>query len=356
MSSPDERLEAYDFELPEDAIAQQPTARREDSRLLHLGRDGEGHGTFGDLVELLREGDLLVLNDTRVMQARIHARRPTGGHVEVLLCDPQPDGTWTAMVRPGRKARVGDLLHVGAHSLVVEGVRQDGLRLVRPSTEAVTIMAEAGELPLPPYITGRSAEAARYQTTYARHDGSIAAPTAGLHFTPELLASLGDRGISHATLTLHVGLGTFLPVKSDFLDGHQMHAERFVVPAETAEAITATRAAGGRVIAVGTTTTRTLEAVAARYERIVPCSGETDLFIRPGHVFRAIDGLITNFHLPRSTLLVLVSTFAEHLGLGGRPRVLAAYAEAVRRGYRFYSFGDAMLLLAQSVRASTSAR
>lgn len=345
MTAPEDRIDGYDFHLPESAIAQQPAARREASRLLHLGSTGNRHGSFGDIVDILKAGDLLVLNDTRVMKARMMARRATGGQVELLFCDPVAEGCWTAMVKPGRKARPGDTLYVADLAIEVLEVRPDGLRIVRPSGPLPESMERHGVLPLPPYIREQPADPERYQTVYARETGSIAAPTAGLHLTQELMAGLAAKGVRTATLTLHVGLGTFLPVKSDDLDQHVMHAERYTVPAETADLLRDTRAAGGRVIAVGTTTTRTLEAVAAAHGSVVPCTGSTDLFIRPGFPFRAIDGLVTNFHLPRSTLVVLVSALAGHLGLGGRERVLAAYAEAIARGYRFFSFGDAMLLL-----------
>lgn len=345
MTLSEDRIEGYDFHLPEAAIAQHPADRREESRLLRLARDGETHGQFGDILDHLAPGDLLVLNDTRVMKARMMARRATGGQVELLFCEAIAPDCWTAMVRPGRKARPGDILHVADVALEVLEVRPDGLRIIRTPATLPTHMERHGILPLPPYIHEQPSDPERYQTVYARETGSIAAPTAGLHLTRDLLGHLAERGVRSATLTLHVGLGTFLPVKADHLDAHVMHAERYTVPVETADMIRTTQAAGGRVIAVGTTTTRTLEAVAAKYGEVVPCSGSTDLFIRPGYPFRVLDGLITNFHLPRSTLVVLVSALAGHLGLGGRSRILAAYADAVARGYRFFSFGDAMLLL-----------
>jgi len=345
MTFSEDRIEGYDFHLPEAAIAQHPAENREESRLLRLGRDGETHGRFGDILDLLAPGDLMVLNDTRVMKARMMARRATGGQVELLFCEAIAPDCWTAMVRPGRKARPGDVLHVAEVALEVLEVRPDGLRIIRTPASLPAHMEQHGILPLPPYIHEKPSDPERYQTVYARETGSIAAPTAGLHLTRDLLDRLDDRGVRSATLTLHVGLGTFLPVKADHLDAHVMHAERYTVPVETADLIRTTKAAGGRVIAVGTTTTRTLEAVAARFGEVVPCSGSTDLFIKPGYPFRVLDGLITNFHLPRSTLVVLVSALAGHLGLGGRSRILAAYADAVARGYRFFSFGDAMLLL-----------
>jgi S-adenosylmethionine:tRNA ribosyltransferase-isomerase len=345
MTLSEDRIEGYEFRLPEAAIAQHPADRREESRLLRLARDGETHGRFGDILDHLAPGDLLVLNDTRVMKARMMARRATGGQVELLFCEAIAPDCWTAMVRPGRKARPGDILHVADVALEVLEVRPDGLRIIRTPATLPTHMERHGILPVPPYIREQPLDPERYQTVYARETGSIAAPTAGLHLTRDLLGRLAERGVRSTTLTLHVGLGTFLPVKADHLDAHVMHAERYTVPVETADLIRTTKASGGRVIAVGTTTTRTLEAVAATHGEVVPCSGSTNLFIRPGYPFRVLDGLITNFHLPRSTLVVLVSALAGHLGLGGRSRILAAYADAVARGYRFFSFGDAMLLL-----------
>ena len=340
-----DRLSDYDFDLPADRIAQHPAERRDESRLLALIGERTLHLRFSDIQELLAPGDLLVVNDTKVMPARLWARRSSGARIEVLLLEERQPGAWLAMVRPGRKAQLGDtLLFEGATATVAE-ITPDGERLLRFDGDVHAIMRHSGALPLPPYITARQADPDRYQTVYAQREGAVAAPTAGLHFTPALLAKLAERGIDVAPLTLHVGPGTFKPVKVEDVAQHRMHGERFEIPAATVAAIRRAKGRGGRVIAVGTTATRALEAAARGPNGLEAATGVTDLFIRPGFPFAVVDGLITNFHLPRSTLLMLVSALCEHQGNGGLPRIRAAYQTAIAEGYRFYSFGDAMILL-----------
>jgi S-adenosylmethionine:tRNA ribosyltransferase-isomerase len=342
----DLRTADFDYDLPPSLIAQTPIEPRDAARLLVVPRtDGAplGHRHVRDLPDLLRPGDLLVVNDSRVLPARLIGRRePSGGRVEVLLLHREPSGLWEALVQPGRRLPVGARVSFGNGSVIGEVVERtaSGGRLLRFSDEAA--LPDVGEMPLPPYIHERLADPERYQTVYAREPGSAAAPTAGLHFTPELLARLEAQGVGLARVTLHVGLDTFRPVKEDDPRRHTIHREAFVLPEETAGKLLAARAAGGRIVAVGTTAVRVLEQAAllaaqagAEGAWIRPAAGWADLFILPGHRFRAVDALLTNFHLPRSTLLMLVSAFA------GRDRVLAAYRDAVRNGYRFFSFGDA---------------
>ncbi|HEY8414227.1 MAG TPA: tRNA preQ1(34) S-adenosylmethionine ribosyltransferase-isomerase QueA [Thermaerobacter sp.] len=343
------RVDDFDYELPPELIAQRPLPERDASRLMVVDRrTGRWqHARFRDLPRFLRPGDCLVLNDSRVVPARLYGRRPGGGRVEFLLLRPLEGGErWLALVRPGRRLRPGAVALCGDEDplrVEVEAVTETGERVVRLTPPAGETVEQAlhrlGRVPLPPYIREELDDPERYQTVYARHEGSVAAPTAGLHFTPQLLARLEGMGVALARITLHVGLGTFRPVTAERVEDHVMHAEYYEVPPEAAEVINDARARGGRVIAVGTTVTRTLETVADEEGRIHPGRGWTDLFIRPGYRFRAIDGLITNFHLPRSTLLMLVAA------LLGRERTLAAYREAVARRYRFFSFGDAMLIL-----------
>jgi len=368
------KLSDFDYELPPRAIAQEPAAIRDQARLLVHERacDLSHHRRVFELEEFLRPGDLLVVNDTRVLRARLFARRKSGGRVELLLVQPdavqrdavQPGagqaGTWSALVHPARRLREGECLALeGARDsvrLVARARAADGtagmewsVRFEAPDgalLEPTHIMERAGHVPLPPYVERADDErdAARYQTVYARSPGAVAAPTAGLHFTPELLARLAEQGIARAALTLHVGPGTFQPVKSEQVEEHVMHAERYDLPEETAAAVRAARARGGRIVAVGTTVVRVLESCvapggAAERGELVPGSGSTRLFLSPGARFRVVDALLTNFHLPRSTLLMLVCAFA------GRERTLRLYREALEQGYRFYSYGDAMLLL-----------
>lgn len=337
-------LDEWDFDLPDDRIARHPTPEREAARLLVV-QDGAtefADRRVRDLPDLLAPGDLLVGNDTRVMQARLAARRRhTGGAVEVFLLQPGP-GPVEALLRPGRRVREGEVLALEGGGTVRVVERRDERFLVELDADPAAVMAAQGQIPLPPYL-GRDAvpdDHVRYQTTFAGPLGASAAPTAGLHFTPELLASLASRGIGFATLTLHVGLGTFRPPRPEDLAAGRLHEEPFTVPEGTVAAIAATRARGGRVVAIGTTTVRALESATSEGAR-VPRAGSatTDILIAPGYRFKVIDGLLTNFHLPRSSLLMLVGA------LIGRDRLMAAYAHALRNGYRYFSYGDAMLLL-----------
>ena len=337
------RTDEFDYHLPPELIAQRPADHRDRSRLLVVDR-GSGdlaHRHFADLPEYLRAGDTLVVNDSRVLPARLKGTRlASGGAVELLLLQELGPDRWLALSRPAKRLRPGDRLAFGSLAAMVEEEREEGMRVVRFEAGARPLrswLEEVGELPLPPYIHERPADPERYQTVYAREAGSVAAPTAGLHFTPELLSLLGERGVQVAAVTLHVGLGTFRPVHAEEIAGHTMHAEYGVLPAETAAALVATRERGGRVVAVGTTAVRVLES-AALVGQDTAWSGWTDIFIYPGFRFRAVDALITNFHLPRSTLLMLVSAFA------GKELIDRAYAVAVAERYRFFSFGDAMLI------------
>jgi S-adenosylmethionine:tRNA ribosyltransferase-isomerase len=336
------RLSDFDYHLPAELIAQVPATERRASRLLHVRADALADVRFADLPALVAPGDLLVLNDTRVLRARVHARRPSGGRVELLLERiVAPDEAWVQM-RASHPPREGGSVELpgGARAIVQE--RRD--RFVRLRFEGTGPLADwlerHGEVPLPPYIrhAAQAADAERYQTVYARHPGAVAAPTAGLHFDRALLEALAAHGVRQAYVTLHVGSGTFQPVQVEDLTQHRMHAERYTIPTDTADAIAATRAAGGRVLAVGTTSLRALEAAAEPGGGVRAGEAETDLFILPGYRFRVVDRLLTNFHLPRSTLLMLVAAFAGH------ERIRAAYAHAVASRYRFFSYGDAMLL------------
>ncbi len=345
------RVDDFDFELPEGQIAQAPLPERDASRLLVLPRAGGApeHGAFRSLPERLAEGDLLVVNDARVIPARLRGhKRDTGGRVELLLMEQLDRHTWLAMGRASKGLHPGTALELTGLAAEIVADEGDGVRRVRfeaPAEDLLPLLeAGAGQMPLPPYIhrdTGPAPvdDRERYQTIFADRPGAVAAPTAGLHFTPRVLEALAARGVETARITLHVGPGTFLPVRVDDVDDHVMHQERFEVSEAAAEAVARTRARGGRVVAVGTTSLRTLEAAADGAGGLKPGPGRTDLFVKPGYAFRTVDGLVTNFHLPRSTLLMLVCA------LGGTERVLAAYREAVARGYRFYSYGDAMLIL-----------
>lgn len=339
-------IDLFDYELPPEAIAQTPIEPRDLSRLMVLerSRGSIAHHRFRDLPALLCPGDLLIFNDSRVIPARLFGRRAdTGGRVELLLLHPLGGDRWEVLVRPGRRALPGAVLLFGQGELAatVEEKTPFGGRVVRFSyaDDWQTLLERLGRIPLPPYIHKPLADPGRYQTVYARVDGSVAAPTAGLHFTPELLETLKKTGIHLAYLTLHVGIGTFRPVRAARVEEHQMHAEFYTLPAETVEAITEAKARGGRVVAVGTTVVRALESAADPEGRLLPGSGWTSLFIYPGYRFRVVEAMITNFHLPRSTLLMLVAAFA------GREFILRAYREALAEGYRFFSFGDAMLIL-----------
>jgi len=338
-------LAEYDFALPPERIAQQPPAERDGARLLALSRKSAelAHRSVLELPGLLEPGDLLVLNATRVLPARLRGRKASGGAAEALLLEPAPEGGFRALLGARGRLRVGlELVFEGAGRRLdarVEALEPDGV--VRLAFAGDVSPYALGETPLPPYIRRHAPDpddAARYQTLYARVPGAVAAPTAGLHLSQRLLDALSARGVRRAELVLHVGAGTFRPLGEAELASGRLHPERFELPAETAAAIAETRARGGRVVAVGTTSARVLEARADGRGGVVPGAGETDLFLRPGSRFRVVDALLTNFHLPRSSLLLLVAAFA------GRERVLAAYAEALRAGYRFYSYGDAMLI------------
>jgi S-adenosylmethionine:tRNA ribosyltransferase-isomerase len=340
-------LSDFDYDLPAEAIAQQPLAERDASRLLVLDRQTGGlqHRVFRDLPDLLEPGDLLVANRSRVLPARLLGRRPAGGAAELLLLVQVEGPLWEALVRPGRRLRSGTAVHVSEElSVRVESdaLGHDGRRRVRLlGADPEAAIERLGHMPLPPYIRrpDTSSDRDRYQTVYARERGSVAAPTAGLHFTPNLRERLSRRDIGWAEVVLHVGPGTFKPVTVQDVTRHTVEPEVYTLPSATAEAIVETRARGGRVVAVGTTTVRTLETAVRDDGLLRPGTGRTDLVILPGFRFRAADALVTNFHLPRSSLLLLVSAFA------GRERILEAYRKAIQAGYRFYSYGDAMLIL-----------
>lgn len=331
------------FDLPERLIAQTPISKRDHSRLLHVDKvTGElEHKHFFDLPEYLNEGDCLVLNDSRVLPARLIGCRPTGGSIELVLLKDLGDGCWECLSRPGRKTKPGTEIIFGNGELTatVEAVAEGGNRIVRFHYEGIFLetLERLGKMPLPPYIKEELNDSERYQTVYSRELGSAAAPTAGLHFTEELLDTIRAKGVKVCFVTLHVGLGTFRPVKEDEIEDHEMHSEFCVIPEETARIVTETKQNGGRVIAVGTTSCRTLESFSAEDGSLTPGSGWTDIFIYPGYSFKCVDALVTNFHLPESTLIMLVSALA------GRENVLNAYKVAVEREYRFFSFGDACI-------------
>ena len=332
------------FDLPEELIAQTPLQQRDQSRLMLLDKHSGAvaHRHFYELPELLHAGDCLILNDSRVLPARLLGARESGGSVELLLLRDLGDGRWECLSRPGRKTRPGTKLSFGDGELTaeVEAVTEGGNRIVRFCYEGIflEVLERLGKMPLPPYIREELQDAERYQTVYSRELGSAAAPTAGLHFTPELLDRIRDKGVGVGFVTLHVGLGTFRPVKEEEIEDHDMHSEFCTIPAETAALINDTKARGGRVIAVGTTSCRTLESFADENGRVRESAGWTNIFIYPGYRFRCIDALVTNFHLPESTLIMLISALA------GREHVLNAYKIAVQERYRFFSFGDAMFI------------
>ena len=339
-------LSDFNYDLPERLIAQDPLLKRSDSKLMVIDRKNDTiqHKVFSDIIDYINPGDCLVINDTKVMPARLMGvKEDTGAAIEVLLLKRHDDKTWETLVKPGKKARPGAVISFGDGKLIGEviDVVDEGNRLIRFSYEGIfeEVLDELGQMPLPPYITHRLEDKNRYQTVYAKHTGSAAAPTAGLHFTNELLDSLEEKGVRIARVTLHVGLGTFRPVKVDDILEHHMHSEFYMIDEVAAQTINAAKRAGKRVISVGTTSTRTLETVADENGVVRACSGWTDIFIYPGYRFKVIDSLITNFHLPESTLLMLVSAFYD------REKVLDAYKLAVEEEYRFFSFGDAMMLL-----------
>ncbi len=346
------RRSDFDYHLPESLIAQHPANPRDAARLFCLGRaSGEiQHRLFHELPELLLPGDTLVVNNSKVLAARLIGKRESGGVCELLLLREHETGVWEALAKPGKRMRPGDVLHFGDDTLTAEilSTLPGGGKMVKLRYDTATIfekLDQFGCMPLPPYIKEQLHDNSEYQTVYAKAPGSAAAPTAGLHFTDGLLAKIKETGVQIAEITLHVGLGTFLPVKEDEIDDHVMHSEYFILDETAANILNKTRKSGGRVVAVGTTSCRTLESVATRQGLTLadgefsPAGGETDIFIKPGYEFKAIDGLITNFHLPESTLLMLVAAFC------GYENMMRAYREAVEREYRFFSFGDAMYII-----------
>ena len=334
----------FNFDLPQELIAQTPLEQRDASRLLMLDKSsGEiRHGVFTDLLDRLEPGDCMVLNNSRVLPARLIGHRPTGGACEVLLLINRDDNVWECLVRPGRKLKEGATVIFGDGELTatIVGEVAGGNRLVRFAYEGIflEVLEQLGRMPLPPYITAELEDSERYQTVYSKVSGSAAAPTAGLHFTPELLKKIEDKGVKLCYVTLHVGLGTFRPVKAERIDEHEMHSEYCVIPQETADVVIETKANGGRVICVGTTSCRTVESWGNEDGTLRAGAGWTNIFIYPGYRFKVLDALVTNFHLPESTLIMLVSALA------GRENVLEAYRQAVEERYRFFSFGDAMFI------------
>ncbi len=339
------RVDLFDFDLPDNLIAQRPVSPRDSARLLEVAVDGLHDRVVRDLPSLLKKGDLLVFNDTKVIPARLLGTRPGGGKIEALLIRDMGGGHWLCFARPAKRLKLGDALAFGSLGATVASKHDDGSIVLAFDLSGAPFLAAlegAGAVPLPPYIRSGTADARDridYQTLFAKYDGSVAAPTAGLHFTAELMAALADAGIMTASVTLHVGAGTFQPVRVDDTADHTMHAEWGEVPEATARAVADAHTAGGRVVAVGTTSLRLLEAVTRAHDGAVTAwSGETDIFITPGYDFHAVDGLLTNFHLPRSTLFMLVAAFA------GLERMKMAYAHAIAERYRFYSYGDCCLL------------
>ena len=333
------------YDLPEELIAQKPLENRTESRLMVLGKEtGEiTHKHFYDVIDYLNEGDCLVMNNTRVIPARLYGQKEgTGGKIEFLLLKRIDINTWEVILKPGRKAKVGSRFEFGGGLLKAEilEVIEDGNRIVRFEYEGIweELLDKLGEMPLPPYIHEKLTDRERYQTVYSKIEGSAAAPTAGLHFTNELMEKIRKKGIKIAFVTLHVGLGTFRPVSVENVENHKMHSEYYEVSAETAKIVNETRKNGGRIIAVGTTSVRTLESVADENGEIRECGGNTEIFIYPGYKFKAVDALITNFHLPESTLLMLISAFSD------KEKIFNAYDEAIKEKYRFFSFGDAMFI------------
>lgn len=339
------KTQDFYYDLPEELIAQDPLEDRSSSRLMVLDKKTGKleHHVFKEIIQYLNKGDCLVINDTKVIPARlIGEKEGTGAKIELLLLKRKQDDVWETLVKPGKKAKPGTRISFGGGLLIGEiiDVVEEGNRLVKFYYKGIfeEVLDELGQMPLPPYITHQLEDKNRYQTVYAKHAGSAAAPTAGLHFTPELLQEIEDKGVKIARVTLHVGLGTFRPVKVEDVTKHHMHSEFYMISAKTAEIINETKKNGGRIISVGTTSTRTLESVADERGYVREASGFTDIFIYPGYQFKCIDCLITNFHLPESTLLMLVSALA------GKEHIMSVYEEAVKEKYRFFSFGDAMFI------------
>lgn len=334
----------FNYNLPEELIAQTPLEKRDESRLMVLNRKGKTieHKTFKDIIDYLQPGDCLVRNNTKVLPARIYGNKETGAKVEFLLLNNIEGDIWETIVRPGNKLHVGTKVVFGKGKLVAEilDIMTGGTRKVKFEYEGIfnEILDEIGLMPLPPYIHEELKENDRYQTVYAKYNGSAAAPTAGLHFTPELLKKIEEKGVKIANVTLHVGIGTFRPVKEEKVENHEMHSEHYYIKKEDAEIINETKKNGGRIIAVGTTSCRVIETVADENGMVCETEGDTKIFIYPGYKFKCLDALITNFHLPQSTLLMLVSSLA------GKEYIMKAYEEAVKQKYRFFSFGDAMFI------------
>ncbi|MCH4888312.1 tRNA preQ1(34) S-adenosylmethionine ribosyltransferase-isomerase QueA [Acidaminobacter sp. JC074] len=339
------RTKDFYFDLPDEQIAQTPLEKRDQSKLMYLNKVSGAieHHIFADVLDLLNPGDCLVLNNTRVLPARIFGVKETGATVEFLLLKQTEKDVWECLVKPGKKAKIGSSFTFGQGLMTGEvvDITDEGSRMVKFFYEGVfeNVLEEVGTMPLPPYITETLDDQERYQTVYSKHNGSAAAPTAGLHFTEDLMNKIKEKGIHIAYVTLHVGLGTFRPVKVDDVLEHKMHSEFYMMDDENADIILNAKKNGGRIISVGTTSTRTLESVMQQHGTLKECSGWTEIFIYPGYDFKIIDGLITNFHLPESTLIMLVSAFSD------REKVLHAYETAVKEKYRFFSFGDAMILL-----------
>ncbi len=339
------KVKDFNFDLPEELIAQHPLEKRDESRLMVLNKTSKEieHKQFKNIIEYLNPGDCLVLNDTRVLPARLlGVKEGTGGKMEFLLLKRIDKYHWETLVKPGKKAKIGTRFNFGDGELKAEvtSISEGGSRIVKFEFQGIfeEVLDKLGEMPLPPYITEKLEDKERYQTVFSKEVGSAAAPTAGLHFTEDLLKKIKDKGVQIAFVTLHVGLGTFRPVKAEAVEEHEMHSEYYVLNKETAEVINQAKEKGGRVIAVGTTSNRTLESIADEKGRVYEQTGWTDIFIYPGYKFKIVDGLITNFHLPESTLIMLVSAFA------GQDLVMSAYETAVKEKYRFFSFGDAMFL------------
>lgn len=339
------KLDEFDFELPKELIAQTPLPERDHSRLLVLNKENGdiSHRHFQDIIDYLNPGDTLVLNDTKVLPARlIGVKEETNAVIEILLLKETGENTWEALTKPAKRVKVGTILSFGEGKLKAKCVaeKEEGIRLFQFLYEGIflEILEELGTMPLPPYIHEQLKDQNRYQTVYAKNLGSAAAPTAGLHFTKELLAKIAAKKVNIAYITLHVGLGTFRPVNVEKIEEHHMHSEFYRMTREVAQLLTDTRASGHRIIAVGTTSVRTLETIMNKYGKFQECSGWTDIFIYPGYQFHGVDALITNFHLPKSTLIMLVSAFA------GKEKIMTAYKEAVTQKYRFFSFGDSMFI------------
>lgn len=339
------KVKDFDFYLPEELIAQHPLEKRDESRLMVVDKSSGSieHKVFKDMIDYLKEGDCLVLNNTRVLPARlIGEKEGTGGKMEFLLLKRIDANSWETLVKPGKRAKLGSKFVFGEGELKAEvkGIGEEGSRIVEFEYEGIfeEVLDRLGQMPLPPYITETLEDKERYQTVYSKEVGSAAAPTAGLHFTGELLGKIKDKGVKVAFVTLHVGLGTFRPVKAETIEEHHMHSEYYTMSKETAKLINETKEMGGRIIAVGTTSCRTLETIANEEGKVREEAGWTDIFMYPGYKFKLVDALITNFHLPQSTLLMLVSAFSS------REIIISAYEEAVREKYRFFSFGDAMFL------------